>query len=222
MKLFFQAIADNSLAEVKRLIRANRKLSCAQAEEDRLFTGDFVHWLYVGDTPLHLAAAGYRVEIARLLLASGADPNAAHNRRRSTPLHYASDGCVTLEHWDEKVQVRMLKLLIGAGANVAAADKNGATALHRAVRTRCAKAVRFLLEVGANPTARNLSGQTPFHLAVQNTGKGGSGESKAISGQKEIIEAFLSAGLDPDLRNGDGVSVCDSAQSHWVKALLHQ
>jgi len=43
--------------------------------------------------------------------------------------------------------------------------------LHRAVRTRCAAAVRFLLQAGADPTTRNKPGSTAFHLAVQNTGR---------------------------------------------------
>jgi Ankyrin repeats (3 copies) len=48
------------------------------------------HWLYVGDTPLHLAAASLRGWAARLLLRHGGDPNAT-NRRGATPLHYACD-----------------------------------------------------------------------------------------------------------------------------------
>ena len=48
------------------------------------------HWLYVGDTPLHLAAASLRGWAARLVLRHGADPNVT-NRRGATPLHYACD-----------------------------------------------------------------------------------------------------------------------------------
>jgi hypothetical protein len=56
-----------------------------------------------------------------------------------------------------------------------APDKNGATQLHRAVRTRSVEAVKCLLENGSNPMLKNKPGFTPFHLAVQNTGPGGTG-----------------------------------------------
>jgi hypothetical protein len=55
---------------------------------------------------------------------------------------------------------------------------------------------------------------------VQNTGRGGSGAATAISGQREIIKEFLALGLSPDLKNGNGKSVRNSAQSEWIRELL--
>ena len=75
-----------------------------------------------------------------------------------------------------------IRCLFKAGAEIDAQDKNGATPLHRAVRTRCATAVRCLMEAGADATLRNKPGSTAFHLAVQNTGRGGSGSEKAKAG----------------------------------------
>src|SRR5207248_8185251 len=143
----------------------------------------------------HLAAAGHRVEIVPLLIAAGADTNAAANHRRSAPLHYAADGCPGLPFYDEGNQVKTIASLIDAGALIDAQDKNGASPLHRAVRTRCAGAVKHLLERGADPALRNKPGSTPFHLAVQNTGRGGSGTDAAVAAQRQIIEIFLSAGI---------------------------
>lgn len=57
-----------------------------------------------------------------------------------TALHLAADGYVTGPAWDPVRQVGMLALLREAGADLDAQDRNGATALHRAVRTRCAAA----------------------------------------------------------------------------------
>jgi len=169
---------------------------------------------------LHVAAAGYRVEIAKLLQAAGADVSAAKNHRNSQPLHYAADGCLESESWDAKRQVQMIALLIKSGANIHAQDKNGATPLHRAVRTRCAAAVACLLDAGSDATLKNKPGSTPFHLAVQNTGRGGSGADKAKAAQREIILAFLERGITPNLKDGKGKSVLEWARSDWIREIL--
>jgi hypothetical protein len=152
--------------------------------------------------------------------AAGANPNAATNHRRSTPLHYAADGFVGGLAWDADRQAETIRCLLDKGADLHAQDKNGATALHRAVRTRCAAAVRFLLQAGGDPSMRNRPGSTPFHLAVQNTGRGGSGKTAAVSAQREIIKEFLAFGLSPKLKCGTGKSVRDSARSSWIRELL--
>lgn len=110
------------------------------------------------------------------------------------PLHYAADGFITGPASDPEKQVETIRLLLRQGADVHARDANGATALHRAVRTRCAEAVRCLLDAGADPTLYNKPGSTAFHLAVQNTGRGGSGAPAAVAAQRQIIkELWLAA-----------------------------
>ena len=178
------------------------------------------HWIYEGDTALHVAAAGYRVEIAKMLLDAGADVGAAMNHRRGQPLHYAADGFLEDPNWEAQRQVRMIKVLLKAGADVHASDKNGATPLHRAVRTRCADAVKALLNAGGNTTLHNKPGSTPFHLAVQNTGRGGSGAEKAKAAQREIIQAFLDHGVSPILKDAKGKSVLEWAKSEWIRQML--
>jgi hypothetical protein len=220
MNQMIAAIVEDDVGAAKRLLRADAGLAAWVFRRPKLYASGIFHWIYVGDTLLHLAAAGYRVEIVRLLLVAGADPNAAGNMRRSNPLHYAADGCVTGPAWDAKRQVETIQCLLDHGANLHLQDKNGATPLHRAVRTRCAAAVRCLLKAGADPTARNKPGSTPFHLAVQNTGRGGSGADAAISAQREIIREFLARGLSPSLKCGRGKSVMESARSAWIRELL--
>lgn len=205
---------------VKALLAKDASLATGTVAEARLYAASIFHWLYVGDTALHLAAAGYRVEIIDLLLAAGADPKAAQNHRRSGPLHYAADGFITGPEWNAKRQVTTLRRLLRAGADLCAPDKNGATPLHRAVRTRCAEAVAFLLDSGSDPARPNKSGSTPFHLAVQNTGRGGSGEAVAREAQRRIIQEFLCRGVSPALKDGQGKSVADCAKSGWIKDLL--
>jgi Ankyrin repeats (3 copies)/Ankyrin repeat len=214
------AIIDDDVRTAKALLKADVGLATRLITKPKLHHSNIFHWIYAGDTALHLAAAGYRVEIVRLLLTSGADPNAAKNRRRSSPLHYAADGFITGPGWDAKRQVETIRCLLHNGADIHLQDMNGATPLHRAVRTRCANAVKFLLSAGSDPTIRNKSGSTSFHLAVQNTGRGGTGAAVAVNAQREIIKAFLSFGASPNLKNGRGKSVADSAQSAWIREVL--
>lgn len=204
MDILLQAILSDERETVRELLTADSSLVSRRVAEARLYDSKIFHWLYVGDTALHLAAAGYRVEIVRLLLAAGADVNAAMNHRHSRPLHYAADGYIIGPEWDPERQVETIECLLAAGADVNAQDKNGATALHRAVRTRCVAAARALLAAGARPNLRNKPGSTPFHLAVQNTGRGGSGAPEARAAQRELIEEFLRLGMSPSIRDCNG------------------
>jgi hypothetical protein len=215
-----KAIVADDRAAVKRLLAADKSLSAHRIETPKLYRSKIFHWIYAGDTALHLAAAGYRSEIIRLLLAAGADPNAAFNHRHGRPLHYAADGRPGGPDWYEQSQLKTIRLLLDAGAEIDAQDKNGATALHRAVRTRCSAATQLLLKAGANPTLKNKPGSTPFHLAVQNTGRGGSGTDAAKSAQRSIIKAFLARGIRPTLKDGKGKTVSDCATSTWICELL--
>jgi hypothetical protein len=213
------AIVDDDRPGVKSILAKDPELATRLVEKAWL-DRELPHWIYVGDTPLHLAAAGYRLEIARMLLNAGADPRSARNMRCSQPLHYASDGNPGNPCWDPRRQVSIIRLLLESGADIGAQDKNGATPLHRAVRTRCAAAVEFLLDAGADPKIKNLPGSTPFHLAVQNTGRGGSGADKAKAAQREIICAFLNRGVGTSLKDAKGRTVSNWARSDWIRELL--
>jgi hypothetical protein len=220
MERILAAIVADDYARVTDLLKQDPGLAQRLINKPRLYDSKVFHWIYAGDTILHLAAAGHRVELVRLLLAVGADPNAGANHRGSSPLHYAADGCINCSVWDPKKQVRTVRCLLRAGANVNAQDKNGATPLHRAVRTRCAAVVRCLLNAGSDPFLKNKPGSTPFHLAVQNTGRGGSGTTVAVDAQRQIIEEFLSFGLSPELETSGGKTVRDCAQSAWIREKL--
>lgn len=219
MKNVSDAIIDNDEVGLSTLLQDNPSLAMARFTTDQLFNEKIYHWIYVGDTTLHLAAAGYRVNLVQLLLRAGAHPNAT-NRRSATPLHYASDGFIGGPDYDARQQVITLQLLLAAGAHINAQDKNGASALHRATRTRCADVVEFLLSAGADATLRNASGSSAFHLAVQATGRGGSGEPEAKEAQQAIINAFLRHGVNPQLRDGKCQTVLDCARSAWVREIL--
>lgn len=220
MKRLLDAIVKDDRKRAEALLKAIPGLATELISAPILYESEILHWIYQGDTALHLAAAGHRVELVRLLIEAGAGPNAASNHRRGSPLHYASDGVLTHPGWNAAKQVQTIQCLLERGAALHAQDKNGATPLHRAVRTRCAAAVECLLRAGANPLALNQSGSTPFHLAVQNTGRGGSGTDVAVEAQRVIIRLFRSLGVSPDLRIACGKSVRESARSAWIQELL--
>ena len=213
------AILDDDRVRVKQLLAQNGVLVVAVATKPHLGMS-IAHWIYPGDTALHVAGAGHRVPIAKLLLQAGADRGAVGKHRNAQPLHYAADGSLEHPNWDANRQVRMIELLLESGADVQAQDKNGATPLHRAVRTRCAAAVEALLDAGADATLLNRPGSTPFHLAVQNTGRGGSGSERAKAAQRKIIEAFLEHGVSPTIKDAKGKSVLDWMKSDWIRELL--
>ena len=130
--------------------------------------------MYEGDTALHIAAAAYQTRIAEELIARGADVRSG-NRRGAEPLHYAVDGGPGLPAWDPRAQTMIIARLIRAGADPNAVDKSKWLPLHRAVRNRCAAAVRALIDGGADPGIPNRNGSTLLLLATQNTGRGGWG-----------------------------------------------
>jgi hypothetical protein len=195
-----RAVARGDAAITSRLLAADPALAGAslrrgasrQAATD-FFLEDVGHYLYAGDTGLHVAAAGHRPGLARALVTAGADVSAS-NRRGGQPLHYAADGVPGGGHWNPAGQAATIGYLVEAGADPNAIDRSGVTPLHRAVRTRCAAAVRALLDAGADAEQPNRSGSTPMKLATLHTGRGGSGTPAAVAEQAEIVRLLVQHG----------------------------
>lgn len=151
------------------------------------------HFVYAGDTALHIAAAAHHPDVVRTLIEIGADVS-ARNRRGAQPLHYAADGIPGSTAWRPAAQAAVIATLLGAGADPNATDKTGVTPLHRAVRTRCSAAVSALLGGGADATRPNQSGSTPMKLATHTTGRGGSGSTDAKAEQAAIVQLLVQHG----------------------------
>lgn len=201
--------ADSSLATTASPVGADR-----QNASDYFFAG-IAHYLYRGDTALHMAAAAFQRQIAEFLVTHGASCR-ARNRRGAEPLHYAADA----HHWQPEAQAEVIAYLLSCGAGPNALDASGTAPLHRAVRTRSLPAVRALIDAGADPALRNGSGSTPLHLAVQTTGRSGSGSTLAREQQAGIIRFLLECGMKPTDLDGRGRQVREAATSAWVRALL--
>ncbi len=189
----FVAIAAGEHAIVRASLETAPWLATARlARGDEFFIAECHAQVYEGDTALHAAAFAYDVELARDLIARGADVR-ARNRRGGEPLHAAVIGVPGSANWNPIAQGAVIKYLIDVGADPNAAARGGVTPLHRAVRNRCSAAVEALLRAGANPRSRNDHGSTPSDLARRTTGRGGVGSEEAKIEQERIIDLLESA-----------------------------
>ena len=145
------------------------------------------HTTTQGNTALQMVCVEGSLEIAKLLLDRGADPNLHRTGNTATPLSFAAqfghfdivrlllekgaepnhrlyDSTVPLFHACQKGHPSVAQLLLnsGADANVAQAE-TGTTALHVACEQGNACIVRLLLDNGADPNlARTDNGETPL------------------------------------------------------------
>jgi hypothetical protein len=219
---FVRLVVDGEMESVAHRLSANPALATMAApvgatrrEATTFFFKKIRHYLYGGDTALHMAAAAFCRPMAELLITHGADRR-AKNRRGAEPLHYAADA----NRWEPQAQVEVIEYLILAGADPSAIDKSGVAPLHRAVRTRSLSAVKALLDGGAKPRQPNKTGSTPLHLAVQTTGRGGSGSDEARRQQAGIIRLLVERGARPTDRDARGKQVYQAATSAWIRKLL--
>jgi len=120
------------------------------------------------------------VEQVRLLIAEGADINAAGGDKALTPLHLAA----SIGHTE------VVKALLEKGAEVNVGDADGNTALYWAIGSQDEETVKSLIDGGidVNKGAEDVH---PLNLAIWNLSKG-------------IVEALLNAGANTDVKDSGG------------------
>ena len=114
------------------------------------------------ESPLMMAALKGHTELAKKLVARGADVN----KTGWTPLHYAS----THGH------LAIMELLLEEHAYIDAESPNGTTPLMMAAHYGTPAAVKLLLEAGADATLKNRQGLTAVDFAQ----RGGRKESAEL------------------------------------------
>lgn len=109
-----------------------------------------------GFTPLSLAAFFNQMEIAKLLLENGADPNlSATNPSKVNALHSA----VAKENYD------LCKILLEKGADPDAVQMQNVTALHSAAHRGNLQLVELLIQNGASIELKMDNGDTALSIA---------------------------------------------------------
>ena len=223
---FLRVIASPDQIEVARILALTPVLAAAtvrggatREDPSTYWFEEIRHYVYAGDTGLHVAAAAHRPAAALSLIASGAEVR-ARNRRGAEPIHYAADGNAEEANSDPAAHRAVIEHLISEGADPNSRDKSGVAPLHRAVRRRSTTAVRALLDNGADVTLGNKQGSTPLHLAVQNTGASNSGSPEAKRNQREIIVLLLHRGARATDTDAKGKTVAAAATSDWFSELL--
>lgn len=138
---------------------------------------DFNGRVWVGSTPLHVAANFGFLKVAQVLLHAGANVELC-DCTGGTPLHSSA-------YWGTG---DVAQALIEHGANVMAMTKGLSSPLHHASRSGHEVLADILIRAGANVNAQNSTKQTPLHLA-------------ALAGHVVLVEVLTSYGADKSIKN---------------------
>ena len=111
---------------------------------------------HTGATPLHNACFCDSVELVRVLLAHGADPNRRYTYRSPVDGRVEPDLVALMVAHSLDAAI----VLLNAGADPNATDGLGRTPLMRAVLAGPSEQVQRLLEAGADPRRRSDAGVT--------------------------------------------------------------
>ncbi|KAM6295494.1 ankyrin repeat and SOCS box protein 16 [Aegotheles albertisi] len=189
-----------------RIVTARGFADCAR---HLLLRGAAVDAVVGGRAPLHDAAAAPRPELARLLLAFGADPNVL-SAEGSAPLHLctAPDSLLCAE----------LLLSHGARADLGTRGR-GVTALHEAARRGLVAHLELYLRHGADPDRRSHQGETPLNAACAAAER-----PEDAPRYHRVAQLLLAAGADPRAAgrkdHGPLHNACGNGQARLARLLL--
>ena len=140
----------------------------------------------LGLTPLMSAVSEGSVEVVKLFLDAGSDPRAIDSKGNTMMMLTA--------YRLEKGSIRtILDLLLNAGANPLAKDKDGSSCLHYACDVTMAE---FALAHGADFNGRNERGETPLIYWCK--------DESRYAERASVSNYILRQGADPNLQDKGG------------------
>jgi ankyrin repeat protein len=163
-----------------------------------------------GQTALMWAIAEGHADVARMLLAHGAEVNA---RTKAHPLfvHFGGDGVddgeiqiggfTPILFAARQGSIETTRALLAAGARVNDTAPDGSSVLVVAAHSGHGKLASFLLENGADPNA-DAAGYTALHVAV-------------LKSDLDLVKALLAHGANPNARLTKGTPV-PRETNHYV------
>ena len=217
------AVHHNKPQIVKRLLSAGAKVDQRNSE---------------GQTPLFIATSWFYDEVVEELIKGGADVN-AKDPSGLTALHWMG---LKTENYSLVRAVRITKLLLAGGADIYAVNQTGGMVLHSALDPQIleiilkhggseaigarddggrtplfhqtdAASIKLLLDSGAQASVLDNMGLTPLHMQVWLVSQ----NNWPIS----TLSNFLSANIDPNVKNNWGMTPLEYARSFGNPAVVN-
>ncbi len=155
--------------------------------------------LTIGTTPLLRAAKAADVAAVRLLLANGARVDLAQSAGVTPVLAAAGVGSTGIDTRGsiktEAQIIETLDLLVKAGGDLNAADKQGRTPLMGAAFWGYDEVIRMLADRGAKLDAKDAQGRSPVDYAMGRAGGQGRGGQGVVVNEKsgKLLESLIAA-----------------------------
>jgi len=151
-----------------------------------------------GWTPLHVAASKGHLEIVKLLIGEGADPNLKDNEFY-TPLHWA---CISQS-------VEMIKFFVNKHVDINENQGFHYTPLHLASVSGNKNIVEFLINHCAEINSKTFYGSTPLHGA-------------SMAGESKIVEVLLLIGADVNSIYRPSLTEIETPMDYVLRANVSQ